>query len=261
MCLILAIANQKGGVGKTATAVNLGASLAALERRTLVVDVDPQGNASSGLLPDEVRESARASLYDVLFGGVPITAAIVRSPDLGYLDVVPNTQDLIGAEIQMAELPSRERRLAAALSEVQHLYDFILLDCPPSVGLFTLNALVAADRVIIPVQAEFYALEGLSQIVETIDAVRQLNPRLDIEGALITMFDGRLTLARQVAEEVRACFGDRMFRTFIPRNVRVAEATSFSRPLVAYDITSTGATSYLALARELTSRRRLAVVA
>jgi chromosome partitioning protein len=251
---VIAIANQKGGVGKTTTAVNLGASLAAAEKRTLVVDLDPQGNASSGLLPAELRNSARSSLYGVLFDGAPLASAVVRSPDIAFLDVVPTSEHLLGGEVEMASLPGREQRLREALLPIRDLYDFVLLDCPPALGLYTLGALVAADSVLVPVQAEFFALEGLSQLMENLELVRTLNPSLRIEGALITMFDGRLSLAQSVAAEVRGYLGERTFATVIPRNVRLAEAPSFERPVLAYDARSAGARSYLSLAVELMQR-------
>jgi chromosome partitioning protein len=251
---VIAIANQKGGVGKTTTAVNLGASLAAAEKRTLVVDLDPQGNASSGLLPAELRGSARSSLYGVLFDGAPLASAVVRSPDIAFLDVVPTSEHLLGGEVEMANLPGREQRLREALLPVRDLYDFVLLDCPPALGLYTLGALVAADSVLVPVQAEFFALEGLSQLLENLELVKALNPSLRIEGALITMFDGRLSLAQSVAAEVRGYLGERTFATVIPRNVRLAEAPSFERPVLAYDARSAGARSYLSLAVELMQR-------
>lgn len=258
MGTVLAIANQKGGVGKTTTAVNLGASLAAAERRTLVIDMDPQGNATTALLPAAMRHAARGSLYGVLFDGASVASAVVRSPDLGFLDVLPTSEHLLGAESELFGLPGRERRLREALAPVRDLYDFVLIDCPPALGLFTLNALVAADRVIVPVQPEFFALEGLSEFLQSIRFVQQVNPRLEVEGALLTMYDGRLRLAQQVAEEVRSHFGTRTFRTMIPRNVTLAEAPSFEKPVLVYDITSSGARSYLSLARELIERGRTA---
>ncbi|HET7275295.1 MAG TPA: AAA family ATPase [Longimicrobiaceae bacterium] len=253
MSHVIAIANQKGGVGKTTTAVNLGASLAAAEQRTLVIDMDPQGNASSGL--GVVPSPTRASLYGVLLDLAPLGSAIVRSVHLPFLDVVPTTLDLVGAEVELADQAERELRLRRALDGTRDMYDFVLIDCPPSMGLLTLNTLAAADSVLIPLQPEFFALEGLSQFAETIDLVRQyLNPSLGVEGVLLTMYDGRLKLAQHIADEATKFFGDRTFRTVIPRNVRLAEAPGFGKPVLAYDILSPGAKSYLALATELITR-------
>ncbi|MDZ7781245.1 MAG: ParA family protein [Gemmatimonadota bacterium] len=253
MSHVIAIANQKGGVGKTTTAINLGASLAVAEKRTLVVDIDPQGNASSGFgITDRAN---RATVYDVLVGGRAITDAIVSDVHLPGLDVVPSTRDLVGAEIELVSTHNREAILRGALRDVREAYDYILVDCPPSLGLLTLNTLTAADSVLIPIQCEFYALEGLSQLLNTIRLVqRGLNPRLDIEGVLLTMYDRRLNLSRQVADEARDYFGDKVYHATIPRNVRLAEAPSFGQPIVQYDVLSTGAEAYLALAQEVISR-------
>lgn len=253
MSHVIAIANQKGGVGKTTTAVNLGASLAAAEQRTLVIDMDPQGNATSGL---GVKPSPnRPSLYGVLLDLAPLGSAVVRSVHFPFLDVVPTTLDLVGAEVELADQPERELRLRRALDGLRDMYDFILIDCPPSMGLLTLNTLAAADSVLIPLQPEYFALEGLSQFAETIDLVRQyLNPSLGVEGVLLTMFDGRLKLSQHIAEEATRFFGDRTFRTAIPRNVRLAEAPGFGKPVLIYDIESPGAKGYLALAGELIAR-------
>ncbi len=253
MSKVIAIANQKGGVGKTTTAINLGACLAVAEQRTLVVDADPQGNATSGFGID--RRNLRASVYDALLEGRPLDEVILRQIHLPYLDVAPANQDLLGAEIQIVERANRELILREALAPVRDRYDFVLVDCPPSLGLLTLNTLAAADAVLIPIQCEYYALEGLSQLLNTVRIVQKnLNPRLQIEGVLLTMFDGRLKLSQQVAEEAKEYFGEKVFRTSIPRNVRLAEAPSFGKPIVLYDILSTGARSYLTLARELIRR-------
>jgi chromosome partitioning protein len=250
MARIIAIANQKGGVGKTTTAINVSAILAAAEFRTLLIDLDPQGNATSGV---SVRaNTARESLYGVLLDHAPVGAAIHRAVHLPNLDVLAGTQSLAGAEVELIQLPDPLLRLREALAPVRDLYDFILLDCPPSVGILTLNALAAAGSVLIPIQAEYYSLEGLSQITSTIELVRRdLNPHLRVEGLLLTMFDRRLNLAREVEEEVRRVSSHRVFRTVIPRNVTLAEAPSFGQPVISYSILSPGAQAYLSLAREL----------
>ena len=251
MSRVIAIANQKGGVGKTTTAINLGAAIAVLEARTLVIDLDPQGNASSGLgLSQAVDE--RVTIYEVLMAGGDARAAVRTSVQFPLLDLMPSTRDLVGAEIELVGAMRRETILRRALESIRSEYDFIFLDCPPSLGLLTLNALTAADSLLIPIQCEFYALEGLSQLLSTVRLVqRVLNPHLEIEGVLLTMFDGRLNLARQVAAEAREYFGDRVYKTSIPRNVRLAEAPSFGQPILRYDVLSNGAQSYLALAEEL----------
>lgn len=250
MSRIIAIANQKGGVGKTTTAINLGACLAVAEKKTLVVDIDPQGNATSGLGVED-RES-RATVYDILIEGKSVSDTRVQGVHFPCLDLVPSTRDLVGAEIELVETPNRERVLGRALNEIRDEYDYILVDCPPSLGLLTLNTLTAADSVMIPIQCEFYALEGLSQLLNTVRLVqRGLNPELDIEGVLLTMFDRRLNLSKQVAAEAREYFGTKVYRTSIPRNVRLAEAPSFGEPILLYDVLSAGAQAYLALASEI----------
>jgi len=250
MSRVIAIANQKGGVGKTTTAINLGASLAVAERRTLILDIDPQANATSGLGFD--RKPDTTTIYDVLVGAGKVRDAIFEGIHFPLLDLVPSTRDLVGAEIEMVGMLSRETVLRRALEPIRSSYDFILIDCPPSLGLLTLNTLTAADSVLIPIQCEFYALEGLSQLLNTIRLVqRALNPGLMIEGVLLTMFDQRLNLSNQVAEDAREYFGSKVFRTAIPRNVRLAEAPSFGEPIIHYDVLSKGAQSYLALAREI----------
>ena len=254
MSRIIAIANQKGGVGKTTTAINLGACLAVAERKTLVIDMDPQGNATSGLGID--KDELERSIYDVLLEGGALAESIVSGVHFPYLDVVPATRDLVGAEVELVNRRARETLLRSALEPVRERYEYILIDCPPSLGLLTLNTLAAADTVLIPIQCEFYALEGLSQLLNTVTIVQKnLNPRLQIEGVLLTMFDGRLNLSRQVAEEAKEYFGPKVYRTTIPRNVRIAEAPSFGKPIVLYDVMSVGAKSYLALAKEMIARR------
>ncbi len=250
MSRVIAIANQKGGVGKTTTAINLGASLAVAECRTLIIDIDPQANASSGLGLN--RKPDTPNIYDVLIGAKALEHSIQRGIHFPLLDLVPATRDLVGAEIEMVGMLSRETVLRRALEPVRDSYEFVLIDCPPSLGLLTLNTLTAADSVLIPIQCEFYALEGLSQLLTTIRLVqRALNPDLEIEGVLLTMYDHRLNLSNQVAEDAREYFGSKVFRAAIPRNVRLAEAPSFGEPIIHYDVLSKGAQSYLALAKEL----------
>lgn len=257
MSHVIAIANQKGGVGKTTTAINLGASLAVAEQRTLVLDIDPQGNATSGLGVED--RASRPNIYKVLIGQAELADAIVEKVHFPYLDVVPSTRDLVGAEIELVSAFSRETILRQALDTIRDRYDFILVDCPPSLGLLTVNTLTASDSVLIPIQCEFYALEGLSQLLNTIRLVqRGLNPGLDVEGVLLTMYDKRLNLSRQVSAEAREYFGPKVYRAAIPRNVRLAEAPSFGQPIVQYDVLSQGAQAYLALANEVIERRNRA---
>lgn len=249
---VVAIANQKGGVGKTTTAVNLAASLAAAEKRVLLIDIDPQANATSGL---GIRVSEEEnSIYEVLLGGVTMSEA-VQAQVLPYLDLVPSARRLIGAEVELVPALSRETRLKRALEGMLEAYQYVVIDCPPSLGLLTINTLTAADSVLIPIQCEYYALEGLSQLSQTIDLVRQsLNPSLTVEGVLLTMFDRRLNLANEVAAEARRFFGDKVYETVIPRNVKLSESPSFGKPILHYDAQSTGAESYMNLAREVIVR-------
>src|SRR5690242_20034328 len=252
MAKILAVTNQKGGVGKTTTSVNLAASLEAVKRRVLLIDLDPQGNATMGSGVD--KGQLEHTVYQVLLGSAGVVDVRVSSPS-GKYDLLPANRELAGAEIELIDLPGRETRLREALREVEREYDFILIDCPPALNLLTLNGLCAAKAVVIPMQCEYYALEGLSDLVNTVKKVRAgLNPSLEIEGLLRTMFDPRNILAQQVSDELQQHFGDKLYRTVIPRNVRLAEAPSFGTPALYHDKLSKGTQAYLALAGEMLNR-------
>jgi chromosome partitioning protein len=249
MAKVISLANQKGGVGKTTTAINLAASLAVLEQRILLIDADPQANATSGMGFD-IR-TIKTSIYECLIDELDPNGIILNT-EVEKLDLIPSHIDLVGAEIEMTNLPKREKILKSVISKIEDNYDFILIDCSPSLGLITLNALTASDSVLIPVQCEYFALEGLGKLLNTIKIVQnRLNPDLEIEGFLLTMYDSRLRLSNQVVEEVKKHFQQMVFETIIQRNIKLSEAPSFGKPVLMYDVNSTGAVSYLNLAREL----------
>ncbi len=256
---VIAIANQKGGVGKTTTAINLATALAAVGRRVLVIDLDPQGNASTGLGCD--RNGREISIYNVVLGAVPLRQATVHTRIPG-LDLVPSTVDLLGAELEMIDMERRSHRLRDAIEASNASYEYILIDCPPALGLLTLNALTAADAILVPLQCEFFALEGLSQLLRTVERVRHsFNPTLELQGVVLTMFDKRNNLSDQVAADARDFLGEKVFKTVIPRNVRISEAPSHGKPALLYDHRCAGSRAYMALAREFLIRERAQLAA
>lgn len=254
MSKTIAIANQKGGVGKTTTAVNLSACLAVAEHQTLLIDIDPQANSTSGLGIDN--KKVQNSIYEVIIEGLDINEAVIET-NLKYLHIVPSNVRLAGAEVELVNTLSREKKLSSSLQGLKRDYDYIFIDCPPSLGLLTINALTAAASVLIPIQCEYYALEGLGQLLNTIRLVQKhLNQGLVIEGVLLTMFDSRLNLSRQVAEDVRKYFDDKVFNTIIDRNVRLSEAPSYGKPIILYDAISKGSENYMNLAEEILTNGR-----
>jgi len=255
MARVISIANQKGGVGKTTTSVNLSASLAVAEQRTLLIDIDPQGNATSGLGVPKEKISGK-SIYHALIDQVNLKD-LIQDTELDFLKIVPSDLDLIGAEIELVPFPDRELHLKQAIQEVKDGFDYLIIDCPPSLGLITVNSLTASDSVLIPLQCEYYPMEGLSQLLKTIKLIKEnLNPELEIEGILLTMVDKRNNLSHQVTEEVRKHFSKLVFDTVIPRNVRLSECPSFGKPIILYDASSRGTESYLELAREIMAHRQ-----
>jgi chromosome partitioning protein len=254
MAKVIAVANQKGGVGKTTTSVNLAAGLALAERRTLLVDLDPQGNASTGLGVDKA--SLERTIYHVLLEGISIADARIKT-ELDFLDLVPADIDLVGAEIELVTISDREQVLRNSLASFRGTYDFVVIDCPPSLGLLTLNALTAANTALVPLQCEYYSMEGLAHILRTISLVKEkLNPSLEVEGVVLTMFDGRTSLAAQVKTEVQAHLGGQVMQSIIPRNVRITEAPSHGKPIMLYDLRSPGSTAYLELTKEILTHER-----
>jgi len=246
---IVSLTNQKGGVGKTTTSVNLAVSFAVSEVKTLLIDLDPQSNATTGL--EQITDEPKGTIYDIIIRGSK-TKDIITNTKLEFLDMITSTNDLVGAEIELVNLMSREHQLEKALKSIRKKYDYILIDCPPSLGLLTLNALTCSNSVIIPIQCEYYALEGLGQLLNTVRLVQKnLNRKLEIEGVLLTMYDSRLNLSKQVADEVKGFFKDKIFETVIHRNVRLSEAPSFGKPAILYDANSTGAQNYISLVEEI----------
>ncbi len=256
MAKIITVTNQKGGVGKTTTVINLGASLVAAEKKTLLIDLDPQGNAGSGLGINKASLQDK-TIYNVLVQEKKISEVIIHT-ELEGLDIVPSNQDLIGAEVELVTEISRETKLKIALEEVQLNYDYILIDCPPSLGLLTVNALTASDSYLVPMQCEYYAMEGLSQLIKLVSLIRKnLNPNLKEEGILLTMFDSRNNLCHQVSGEIREHFKDQVFKSVVPRNVKLSECPSHGKPILLYDVNSKGAMSYLSLAKEIITRNEV----
>lgn len=252
MSKIIAIVNQKGGVGKTTTAINLSSCLAAAEQKTLLIDMDPQANTTSGVGLD--KHKIDSSIYDVLIGQMTLPE-VIRATEMQFLNIAPSSISLVGAEVELVSMVARESRLKDAVGPIVDQYDYVIIDCPPSLGLLTINALTAAYSVMVPIQCEYYALEGLGQLMNTIKLVQQrLNPSLTVEGVLLTMFDSRLNLSKQVSQEVRNHFNEKVYETVIARNVRLSEAPSFGKPIILYDILSTGAENYMSLTKEVMSQ-------